>query len=164
MDFFSKCNTQEEAKATFKRLCKCFHPDKGGEEALMIDLKNQFDAWQPSYEAQRPKFKFTVNGSSINNDWQDIIYNEKINELNRTLYHLRTELTELRLSLSFEKDRTNAEIRAKYHFQDEMNKQKVLIDVLNKQLEEKREELKGERDRIDSKSLSEKIRWVFGYE
>ncbi len=160
MDFFSKCNTKEEAKATFKRLCKCFHPDKGGEEALMIELKSQYDTWKPSYEAQGYKFNFVRNSTLSLDD----VYEKKINELNGLVYHLRNELDALRSSNGFNNERLQAEVRAKYYFQDEARKQQDYCDNLNVQLEEKKQELIQERERHKNRSLADKIKTIFGYE
>ena len=55
MNFFSECKTIEEVKTIFRRLSKHFHPDKGGEAALMIELKKQYDEWSPPAERPEPK-------------------------------------------------------------------------------------------------------------
>ena len=57
MKFFSDCKTQEEAKKTFNRLAKLFHPDKGGDKDLMIELKNQFDSFDPNKKEEPLHFK-----------------------------------------------------------------------------------------------------------
>ena len=57
MKFFSDCKTQEEAKKTFNRLAKLFHPDKGGDKELMIELKNQFDSFDPNKREEPLHFK-----------------------------------------------------------------------------------------------------------
>jgi len=162
MDFFSNCKTKEEAKSTFKRLCKCFHPDKGGEEALMIELKRQYDAWKPSYEAQGYKFNFSVNGSSSVH--LNSVYEQKISELNGLVYHLRNELDALRSSNGFNNERLQAEVRTKYYFQDEVNRLNQYNDKLNQQLVDKMAELKQEREKNKNRSLADKIKTIFGYE
>lgn len=49
MDFFSACKTQDEAKATFRKLAKVFHSDiSGGNNDLMRELIKQHDAWKPT--------------------------------------------------------------------------------------------------------------------
>ncbi len=151
MDFFSNCKTKEEAKATFKRLCKCFHPDKGGEEALMIELKRQYDVWNPM-QKQMNTFNFSVSGTAVSN-----VYEGKINELNRIIYQLRQELDLLRIHSSFDKDAYNAESRQNREMKKQMND-------LNMQLEDKKRELMKERDRINNMSVGEKIKKVFGYD
>ena len=40
---FQNCNTIEEAKILFRRLAKRLHPDHGGDDDLMILLKDAFD-------------------------------------------------------------------------------------------------------------------------
>lgn len=154
MDFFSDCKSKEEAKSTYKRLCKCFHPDKGGEESLMIELKKQYDAWDPYFQrADAPhKFNFNITRNALDN-----VYENKITELNRIIYKLRQESELMRIHASFDKDAYNAESRKNRQLQDQLNQ-------LNTQLEDKKRELMGERDKIRNMSLSEKIKNVFGYE
>lgn len=53
MDFFCDCVSQEDTKKTFNKLAKCFHPDKGGNKDLMIELKRQYDNWSPYNNAKR---------------------------------------------------------------------------------------------------------------
>lgn len=150
MDFFSDCKSQEEAKETFRRLCKCFHPDRGGEESLMVELKRQYDAWPPSYQPHH--LNFTVHSSGLSS-----IYENKINELNRIIYQLRQEAELLRIHAAFDKDAYNAEARKNRKLQEQMNE-------LNEQLQKKKDELAQEHERIKNMSLGEKIKKVFGYE
>ncbi len=160
MDFFNDCKTQEEAKSTFKRLCKHFHPDKGGEESLMIELKKQFDAWEPAFQSH--KFNFTINADS--GVYLNVVYEQKINELNGLVYHLRSELDALRANNGFNNERLQAEVRTKYYFQDEVKKKQDYCDRLNAQLEEKKQELIQEREKNKKRSLAEKIKTIFGYD
>jgi len=48
MDFFSRCRTTEEAKSVFRMLSKHFHPDRGGDANLMVELQKQYNGWNPS--------------------------------------------------------------------------------------------------------------------
>ncbi len=167
MDFFSNCKTKEEAKATFKRLCKCFHPDKGGEEALMIELKRQFDAWEPAFQSH--KFNFTINGDS--GVYLNGVYEQKISELNGLVYHLRAELDALRVNNGFNNERLNDVVRTRVYFEEELRrnkseliKQQLYCDKLNAQLEEKKQELIQEREKNKNRSLADKIKTVFGYD
>lgn len=148
MDFFNDCKTQEEAKSTFKRLCKHFHPDKGGEESLMIELTKQYEAWTPSYEARGYRFNFLVNGGS--NVHLNGVYEQKISELNALIYHLRHEI--------------EFESKMKKHYQREMNNNQDEIDLLKVQLTESKILLSQERDKHKNRSLADKIKTVFGYE
>lgn len=54
MDFFSKCKDKEEAKKTFHNLAKFFHPDKGGDSEMMIELKKQYDNFNPNLQKNDP--------------------------------------------------------------------------------------------------------------
>lgn len=141
MDFFNDCKTQEEARFTYKRLCKHFHPDKGGEESLMIELTKQYEAWKPSYEAQGYRFNFSVNERSRAH--LNRVYEQKISELNGLIYHLRHEVDIL---------------------QKEMNKNQDEIDLLNVQLTQKKIELSEELIKNKNRTLADKIKMVFGYE
>lgn len=48
MDFFSDCQTKEQAKARFRQLGKLFHPDKSGDNDFMRSLQEQYDSWKPN--------------------------------------------------------------------------------------------------------------------
>lgn len=153
MDFFNDCKTQEEAKATFKRLCKCFHPDKGGEESLMIELKKQYDDWSPSYRTQEYQFNFIRAATTP----LDFVYEKKISELNGIIYQLRNDIDLMRINRSFDKDAYNSEARKNRILQQQM-------EELKQKLEDKKRELTEEHERIKNMSLGEKIKKVFGYE
>lgn len=160
MDFFNDCKTQEEAKSTFKRLCKHFHPDKGGEESLMIELKSQYDRWKPSYEAQGYKFNFIRNTTLSLDD----VYEKKINELNGLVYRLRNEVDAFKTTNTFTNDVLRAERNSRCYYEEELRKSKVHTDILKEQLSQKQKELKEEREKHKNRSLADKIKTVFGYE
>lgn len=42
MKFFNECKTQDEIKATFKKLAMLNHPDRGGSEAIMKEINNEY--------------------------------------------------------------------------------------------------------------------------
>ena len=153
MDFFNDCKTQEEAKSTFKRLCKHFHPDKGGEESLMIELKKQYDDWKPSYEAHNFNMKFTRHSNLS----LDSVYEQKISELNGLVHRLRSEIDILTIGRSFDRDSYNAQVRIQRGLE-------IVITDLNTQLKENKQELIQERDKHKNRSLADKIKTVFGYE
>ncbi len=46
MNFFSNCKSSEDAKEIFRKLSKCFHPDKGGNVDLMAELNKQYENWE----------------------------------------------------------------------------------------------------------------------
>lgn len=123
MQFFTECKTKEEAKATFRRLSKCFHPDVNGESQLMIELKKQFDAWNPNN---------TFSSSSrIENPYQEFsyAYNPRVEVLERELSRLRFEL---------ERSRDNSEARSL----------RYLNSRLQSQLEENGQVISHLNDRI----------------
>lgn len=46
--YFTKCNTIDEAKNEFRKLCLILHPDKGGNASDFIAMYNEFKAFKPS--------------------------------------------------------------------------------------------------------------------
>lgn len=50
MDFFSSCKDKDEAKKVYRNLCKHFHPDKGGDPELMLELQKQYEKFEPKNE------------------------------------------------------------------------------------------------------------------
>ncbi len=47
MDFFSDCQNETQTKEVYRKLSKHFHPDKGGDSALQVELQKQYDNWNP---------------------------------------------------------------------------------------------------------------------
>ncbi len=86
MQFFNECKTKAEAKATFRRLSKCFHPDKDGENDLMVELQKQFDNWE--------KKKPNQNAEPLVNPYQEFsyAYNPRVEMLEKELTKLRKQL------------------------------------------------------------------------
>lgn len=48
MKYFTNCQTIDEAKTLFRKLCKTLHPDKGGNAKDFINMFNQFKNFKPS--------------------------------------------------------------------------------------------------------------------
>lgn len=48
MKYFNDCNTIDEAKNLFRKLCLKLHPDKGGDASEFISMFNEFKAFKPS--------------------------------------------------------------------------------------------------------------------
>lgn len=42
MRFFESCQNEKEVKEVYRKLAKCFHPDKGGNAELMVELEKQY--------------------------------------------------------------------------------------------------------------------------
>lgn len=46
IDYLANCKTPEDAKATYRHLCKTLHPDTpGGDAAKMKELNSQYKKW-----------------------------------------------------------------------------------------------------------------------
>ncbi len=62
MDYFKDCQTFDEAKTAFRMHAHKTHPDRGGDSADFIDLKNQFENFDPvtlKYRTERENWKPT---------------------------------------------------------------------------------------------------------
>lgn len=44
MNFFNECKTEEERKALYRKLAKLFHPDRGGDCELLVELNKQYNS------------------------------------------------------------------------------------------------------------------------
>lgn len=58
--YFTKCNTIDEAKNEFRKLCLILHPDKGGNASDFITMYNEFKAFKPS-ERKENEPEFNAN-------------------------------------------------------------------------------------------------------
>ncbi len=96
MNFFSQCKTKEEVKVVYRRLAKAFHPDKGGEAALMMELQKQFDEWQPD-SGFTQRFNYSFNRINIDNiiPFDHPIHNQ-IRKLQSETLGLKIEISTLR--------------------------------------------------------------------
>jgi|HubBroStandDraft_2_1064218.scaffolds.fasta_scaffold34457_3 hypothetical protein len=45
MGWFDNCKTEDDAKLLFRKLAKLFHPDKGGDNDLMMQLQSHYDSF-----------------------------------------------------------------------------------------------------------------------
>ena len=45
--YFTNCNTIDEAKNQFRKLCLILHPDKGGKASEFIAMRAEFKAFKP---------------------------------------------------------------------------------------------------------------------
>lgn len=107
MKFFHGCTSEEEAKKTYHKLAKCFHPDKGGSTELMTELTRQYETWNHPTLDHKPFQTFTPNnfgkGSMWGSTWspggrnmQDTFASQasvQINRLNAENAALRSRLT-----------------------------------------------------------------------
>lgn len=134
MKFFTDCRTKEELKKTFNKLAKCFHPDKGGNSELMIELQKQYDEWGGNVHSRLDDFQqqawnrsFKLNRIRTNDpipfdhpihyEIRDLKVqisskDKVINDFRKTITHLHDQLIEkeetainLASSLSLEKEK-----------------------------------------------------------
>lgn len=175
MDFFTLCKNKTEAKSVFRKLSKCFHPDKGGQNDLMCELQKQFDAWTPGAKQAETPLQNPYAAFEVNPRVQ--ILEKEITKLRKQLENPRAEAEISRLK-SYT-DRLNAECSA---MATNMLSKNIEIDLLVKQkaslinekedLEAKmlhvREQLLELKEMIDNGpkeqelTLWEKIKYVFG--
>lgn len=161
MDFFSKCLTKEDAKKVFHKLCMYFHPDKGGEQDLMIELKNQYNNWRPmdmsGKRHETDAFCYTFASGGFNTTTVGI-YEKKLQERDGTIFELRQQIEQLKMSMAkgqeCERDAKNAYFR----INDELKKQN---EKLEETLEDFRNIIEGIVKKRDNMNLADKIRFVF---
>jgi len=80
MKFFTDCKTPEEAKATFRKLAKFFHPDKGGSIDLIIELQKQYNEWPNHQNVQYDQFNTIGNRMWRNRPQFDDDYYEQLRQ------------------------------------------------------------------------------------
>lgn len=54
MTYFAGVGTQEELKSTYRKLCKLYHPDKGGSTAQMQDINNEYERLMKQFISGKP--------------------------------------------------------------------------------------------------------------
>lgn len=154
MDFFSHCTTKEEARTVFKKLCKCFHPDKGGDETLMIELKKQYDNWHPSGHST----SYCSDPGLLH------VYERRISEQTGVIFKLREEVDLYRQTASVNESILTAERQGKYRAEDELRQCRKKILELNEQLQDEKDKLHASIRKKDDMTMMDKVRFVFGYE
>lgn len=68
MDFFNKCLTSQEASSLYHKLSKLFHPDRGGDNALMMELSRQYREWMPKGDGYQSFQKINPNINNVNTE------------------------------------------------------------------------------------------------
>ena len=56
MKYFQNCQTIDEAKNLFRKLCLKLHPDKGGNETEFIQMYKEFENFKPSTKKENESF------------------------------------------------------------------------------------------------------------
>jgi len=163
VDFFSKCQTQEEAKKVFKKLCKYFHPDRGGDDELIIELYKQYDAWKPIDNSGKghanDAFRYASGGvftSSLLN-----VYEKKVREADEMIYYLRNQVDDLKrkndIREGFRRDEWNCQNKIQKDLEAHLEKLiKKCADLENNYNER--------YDKFNKMTLLDKVRFVLGYE
>ncbi len=136
MDFFSQYKTKEEVKAVYRRLAKAFHPDKGGEAELMMDLQRQFDSWQPKNQFS-DHFNFTFNTARRADHVPfDHPLHKEISQLQIDNARLNVEINNLHVNIARERDTANLYKRESYQDRADLLERDREIIRLLKALEE----------------------------
>lgn len=150
MDFFSHCKTKEEARSTFKKLCKCFHPDKGGDESLMIELKKQYDNWNPLGHST----SYCSDPGLIH------VYERRISEQTGVILKLREEIDLYRRTGNVNEQILIAERQGKYRAEDEVRQMRTKLLELRDEFAELQRKLITQ----EKMTMMDKVRFVFGYD
>lgn len=91
MKYFDNCKTKEAAKKKFRKLAKELHPDTGGNEKDMVELKRQFEIHEKSFIGSENAFREGIN-DKYREQQKDSSYFRSQDELQQ----LRDENTRLR--------------------------------------------------------------------
>ena len=172
MNFFNNCKTKEEAKKVFNKLAKHFHPDKGGDSDLMIELKKQYEQWDklgniPSGFDEYSTFSFNKihrNSpfSKFHTFKQDIPFDHPIHHDLRTA---KNEIVKLKEKL-YEKERqiARSDISLEILKKEYKESQESLLE-LGKRYECKLEEIKNLKHLLENLKkfpFLEKLKILFG--
>jgi curved DNA-binding protein CbpA len=138
MDFFSHCVCNEDLKATYRKLAMCFHPDKGGDPALMVELQKQYEAWQPKTYSQ-DKYQFnTINRNGANHNRNSTIPFD---------HPIRDEIRDLQgVIAQLEREKEQLIQQATYYCELAASKSRM-IDEVAKEAKEYFDKLKAIEDR-----------------
>jgi len=55
MDFFNDCKNDRERRSRYHKLAKLFHPDRGGDSEIMMELTRQYEGMPSHYEGYTPQ-------------------------------------------------------------------------------------------------------------
>lgn len=58
MNFFDQITEAADLKAMYRKLCKAYHPDKGGSTAQMQDINNQYEAAMQRILSGKPESEY----------------------------------------------------------------------------------------------------------
>lgn len=172
MNFFNNCKTKEEAKKVFNKLAKHFHPDKGGDSELMIELKKQYEQWNKFGNApldfdEYSTFSFNkihrnTPFSQFHTFKQDIPFDHPIHHDLRTAKH---EIVKLKEKL-YEKERQIAKSDVSLEIlKKEYKELQESLFELSKEYEFKLEEVKNLKhllENLKNLSILEKLKILFG--
>lgn len=148
MDFFVDCKSPEELKNRFRKLSKCFHPDKGGDTELFMELKKQHDSWSSSYAAPQANQSF-YSGSPHTNEFPARYSrltdgaNAYVQVLKSQITHLNKVISNLQKQVDWWKDSSETHEKTLQSYLDS-NKKEADIQKRNlKEVLEKESYLKG---------------------
>ena len=61
MNYFINCQTLDQAKNEFRKLCLILHPDKGGNASEFIEMYKQFKAFKPTVKNDKENEPFDAS-------------------------------------------------------------------------------------------------------
>ncbi len=127
MKLFYGCSSAKEAKEIYHKLAKCFHPDKGGSNELMVELKKQYETWdEPVIASNAYSQMYTPN----NFGFSPGRFNQTSNFENQ---RLKEQVSSLQNKLEFV-DKLYLELeRANARLEDDIDKLQDTIDRLTQQ-------------------------------
>jgi curved DNA-binding protein CbpA len=116
-DYSKDCKNQQEAKILYRRLAMKFHPDKGGNNDLMNDLKEQYERFKPQFYKNTEERQQNMQQQSFNpffqqtKQYQTIRFDHPIHEFVRNLQKKIEELSNTLSTLNNEKAWLNTNIK-----------------------------------------------------
>jgi uncharacterized protein YdcH (DUF465 family) len=161
MNYFIGCNNAQEAKKIYHELAMQFHPDVGGTNDKMIELKRQYDAWipvEPIKPVKTSPFMHSMNNASGFQGFQAFNY---YNQHGRD-QPLQEEINKLRETIKI-KDKIIEELaNERMYYSCEVNRLFHVNSNFHEKLEELQENIKNlKKELIQIKDKEPKSLWQY---
>lgn len=162
MDFFKYCRTEEEKKEVYRTLAKCFHPDKFGNNDMMVELNRQY-----AIPLEIPKTQFYRFGRTTpepdNMINHDVKYKWEICNLRATVLQLEKENEQYRknpisrlLGKINELENTICILKSEEYIDCLNESLKNEIYMLRKKIDENKRDSKGWKNQLNTYES-----WIF---